>query len=110
MFDRNGKFIKQYISEPETFGPRGQGSVWDIDFWTKSTQEFIIVVDGANYEMRAIRRSDGKVVSISGRPGRQAGQFHKVHSVTVDDFGNVFTTETLTGNRIQKWRAKIDNK
>ncbi len=106
VFDREGHFVNQYITEPDTFGPKGQGSVWDIDFWPKSSQEFIILVDGANDEMRVLRRVDGQVVFTAGRPGRQAGQFHKVHSVAVDDYGNVFTTETLTGNRIQKWRPK----
>jgi len=41
-----------------------------------------------------------------GRGGRQPGQFYGVHSIAVDSKGNIYTTETFEGKRIQKFNYK----
>jgi NHL repeat len=41
-----------------------------------------------------------------GRGGRQPGQFYGVHSIAVDSKGNIYTTETYEGKRIQKFVFK----
>ena len=41
-----------------------------------------------------------------GRGGRQPGQFYGVHSIAVDSKGNIYTTETFEGKRIQKFVFK----
>jgi len=35
--------------------------------------------------------------------GRQPGQFFGVHSIATDSQGNIYTTETYEGKRIQKF-------
>ncbi len=100
VFRKDGTFVKQFVFEPET---RGSGSTWDIAFWPDAQQTYLIMVDGANNEMRVLRRSDGVVVSTFGRSGRMAGEFHWVHMLAVDKAGNVFTTEVDNGKRLQKW-------
>ena len=38
--------------------------------------------------------------------GRQPGEFYAVHSIGTDSKGNVFTTETYRGQRVQKFHYK----
>ena len=61
------------------------------------------MVDGSNNEMRIADRAASETLARVGRPGRQAGQFHVVHDITIDSSGNVYTTEVNTGQRIQKF-------
>ena len=41
-----------------------------------------------------------------GDGGRQPGQFYAVHSITTDSKGNIYTTETYRGQRVQKFRIQ----
>ena len=38
--------------------------------------------------------------------GRQPGQFYAVHSIATDSKGNIFTTETYRGQRVQKFNFR----
>jgi hypothetical protein len=53
--------------------------------------------------MKTVRVSDGSVVGTSGRPGRQAGEFHWVRTGVFDSRGNFYTGEVDTGKRLRKW-------
>ena len=47
-----------------------------------------------------------QVALAQNRPGVQApqpGQFYGVHSIAVDSQGNIYTTETWEGKRLQKF-------
>ena len=46
------------------------------------------------------------LVATFGRNGRNAGEFHWVHNLAVDSKGNLYTTETYEGKRIQKFVYK----
>ena len=41
-----------------------------------------------------------------GDGGRQPGQFYGVHSIATDSKGNLYTTETYEGKRLQKFVLK----
>jgi hypothetical protein len=41
-----------------------------------------------------------------GDGGRQPGQFYGVHSIATDSQGNIYTTETYEGKRLQKFVFK----
>ena len=41
-----------------------------------------------------------------GDGGRQPGQFYGVHSIATDSKGNIYTTETYEGKRLQKFVYK----
>jgi hypothetical protein len=45
-------------------------------------------------------------VSRFGDGGRQPGQFYGVHSIAIDSKGNLYTTETWEGKRLQKFVYK----
>jgi len=47
-----------------------------------------------------------EVLSSFGDGGRQPGQFFAVHSIATDSKGNIFTTETYEGRRVQKFVFK----
>ena len=82
----------------------GSGSVWDMDFWPQREETYLIQADGNNNEVRILRRDTGEVVGRFGRSGRNAGDFHWVHVISVDSKGNIYTGEVDTGKRIQKFR------
>ena len=44
-----------------------------------------------------------EILTQFGDGGRQAGQFFGVHSIATDSKGNIYTTETYEGKRIQKF-------
>ncbi len=45
-------------------------------------------------------------VANFGDGGRQPGQFYAVHSIATDSKGNIYTTETYRGQRLQKFVYK----
>jgi hypothetical protein len=47
-----------------------------------------------------------EVLTSFGDGGRQPGQFFAVHSIATDSKGNIFTTETYEGRRLQKFVFK----
>jgi hypothetical protein len=50
-----------------------------------------------------IRRETMEVVYNFGDGGRQPGLWFAVHSIAVDSEGNIYTTETYEGTRVQKF-------
>ena len=85
---------------PETLG---SGSAWDLAFSHDAEQAFIYLADGGNQKVHVINRETMEVVTEFGDGGRQPGQFYGVHSIAVDSQGNIYTTETYEGKRLQKF-------
>ncbi len=83
----------------------GSGSTWDVALWPDPAQTYFLNADGTNNQIRIVRRMDGTIVGSFGRSGRQAGQFHWVHSIGIDSRGNVYTGEVDNGKRVQKFRV-----
>jgi hypothetical protein len=44
-----------------------------------------------------------EILTQFGDGGRQPGQFFAVHSIATDSKGNIYTTETYEGKRVQKF-------
>jgi hypothetical protein len=44
-----------------------------------------------------------QILTSFGDGGRQPGQFFGVHSIATDSQGNLYTTETFEGKRVQKF-------
>ncbi|MEE4382728.1 MAG: hypothetical protein V2J02_12080, partial [Pseudomonadales bacterium] len=100
VFELDGTFVKEQFIAPETLG---DGSVWDIAFSTDDAQRFIFLADGTNEKVYVIERESLEILTSFGDGGRQPGQFQGVHSIAIDSKGNVYTTETYEGKRIQKF-------
>ena len=103
VFRKNGTFVKEKIIAPLT---RGDGSVWDIAFSKDAAQKYLFLADGKNEKIYVMDRSSLDVLTQFGDGGRQPGQFFAVHSIATDSRGNLYTTETYEGKRVQKFVYK----
>ena len=103
VFTPEGKFVKEGIYAKNTLA---SGSAWDIAFSRDPEQRFIYMADGMNDRVRIILRENMQEITSFGDGGRQAGQFYGVHSVATDSKGNLYTTETWEGKRLQKFVFK----
>jgi DNA-binding beta-propeller fold protein YncE len=105
VFKKDGTFVKEWFYEKNTLA---NGAVWDVAIWPDPKQAYLLSADGANNEIRVLKRDDGTVVGSFGRNGRSAGQFHWIHAMAIDAKGNVYTGEVDTGKRIQKFKLTSD--
>jgi DNA-binding beta-propeller fold protein YncE len=103
VFRRDGTFVQEAFYARRTLG---DGSVWDIAFSRDPEQRFIYMADGKNQKIYVIERRTLEVLTTFGDGGRQPGQFFAVHSIATDSRGNIYTTETYEGKRIQKFVYK----
>jgi hypothetical protein len=103
VFKADGTFVKEHFYYKQTLG---DGAVWDIAFSKDKDQKFIYLADGANEKVRILDRDSLEELANFGDGGRQPGEFYAVHSIATDSKGNIFTTETYRGQRIQKFVFK----
>jgi hypothetical protein len=103
VFTKEGKFIKEGFYSKFT---RGAGAIWDIAFSKDAQQRYLYVADGQNNRVYVIERDSLQLLTSFGDGGRQPGQFFGVHSIATDSQGNVYTTETYEGKRLQKFVFK----
>jgi DNA-binding beta-propeller fold protein YncE len=103
VFRPDGTFVKEAFYAKNT---RGSGSVWDIVFSKDPEQKFLMLADGQNERVRIIVRDTLEEIASFGDGGRQPGQFYGVHSIASDSKGNLYTTETYEGKRVQKFVYK----
>ena len=103
VFQKDGTYVSEHFYAPDTLS---QGSTWDIDFSHDPEQKWIYLADGQNMKVYIIERETMEVVTAFGDGGRQPGMFFAVHSIAVDSNGNIFTTETYEGSRLQKFTFK----
>ncbi len=100
VFQKDGTFVNEVIIAPATLS---QGSTWDLDFSPDAEQMYIYLADGQNMKVYIILRETMEVLTAFGDGGRQPGMFFAVHSIAVDSAGNIYTTETYEGSRLQKF-------
>jgi len=103
VFTKDGKFVKETQIAPRTVG---DGSVWDIAFSKDAAQKYMYLADGKNEKIYVMERESLKILTTFGDAGRQPGQFFAVHSIATDSKGNIYTTETYEGKRLQKFAYK----
>jgi DNA-binding beta-propeller fold protein YncE len=103
VFKADGTFVKEVFIAKNTLG---DGSVWDIAFSKDPQQKYMFLADGANEKVYIILRESMEILTSFGDGGRQPGEFYAVHSIAADSKGNIFTTETYRGQRIQKFLYK----
>ena len=103
VFSKDGKFVKETQVAKTT---KGDGSVWDIAFSKDPAQKYFYLADGATEKIHVFDRASLTVLTSFGDGGRQPGQFYAVHSIATDSKGNVYTTETYRGQRLQKFVYK----
>jgi DNA-binding beta-propeller fold protein YncE len=100
VFTREGKFVKEKQIAPNTLA---QGSTWDVAFSKDPKQTYMYVVDGQNMKVWILERESLEILTNFGDGGRQPGLWYAPHSIITDSKGNIYTTETYDGKRIQKF-------
>ena len=103
VFTPQGKFIKEGFYEKNTLN---SGSVWDVAFSKDPQQKYVFMTDGVNEKVKIIDRQTLQELTTFGDGGRQPGQFYGVHSIAIDSKGNLYTTETYEGKRLQRFIFK----
>ena len=103
VFKPDGTFVKEAFYAKETLA---SGSAWDIAFSKDKAQRYIYLADGTNEKVRVIERETLAELTNFGDGGRQPGQFYGVHSIATDSKGNLYTTETYEGKRLQRFVFK----
>ncbi|HXT16407.1 MAG TPA: NHL repeat-containing protein [Gemmatimonadaceae bacterium] len=103
VFKKDGSFVTEKTIMPNTLG---LGAVWDIALSRDPQQAYLYVADGQNMQIHVLDRKTLAVLRSFGDGGRQPGQFYAPHSLATDSKGNLYTTETYEGKRVQKFDYK----
>ncbi len=103
VFSKDGKFVKEAFYQKDSLG---DGSVWDVAFSRDPQQKYLYMSDGRNAKIRVIDRQSLTELYNFGEGGHYPGQFYAIHSIATDSKGNLYTTETYAGRRVQKMVAK----
>lgn len=98
-----------YVPAPDgTPGRQAVGSALDIAFSVDKQQRYILDVDTGNEVLwlldRDVRRGEPpRIAGGFGSQGHNAGNFTLLHMIAVDSKGNLYTSETVDGRRLQKF-------
>ena len=103
VFKADGTYVKEKQIAPRTLG---DGSTWDIAFSKDPQQKYMYLCDGKNEHVYVMDRQSLEILTSFGDGGRQPGQWYAVHSIATDSKGNIYTTETYQGRRLQKFVYK----
>jgi sugar lactone lactonase YvrE len=103
VFKKDGTYVKETQIARQTFG---DGATFDIDLSKDKAQNLMYIADGANHRIWQLLREPLVVENHIGNGGRYPGQFYAIHNVKLDSKGNIYTVETYSGARVQKFIYK----
>ncbi len=102
-FKTDGTYLKETFIQKETLG---DGATFDVALSKDAGEKYLYVADGSNMKVHILLRDTLEYLTSFGGGGRQPGQFYAVHSIATDSKGNIYTTETYRGQRVQKFVFK----
>jgi DNA-binding beta-propeller fold protein YncE len=103
VFTIDGKYVKEVRVMPDSLS---DGSTWDIDFSKDAAQKYLYLADGRNQKVHVFDRASLTELTSFGEGGHYPGQWYSLHSIAVDAKGNLYTTETYQGRRVQRFTYK----
>src|SRR5690606_15379829 len=92
-------FVADIPIAPQT----ASGTSTALNFSSDPDQSCMYVADLSNNTIYIVKRENFHELDRLGRAGRQIGEFHWVHVVTIDSDGNLYTGEVDTASRVQKF-------
>jgi NHL repeat len=92
-------FVGEIHVAPQT----AAGTSGTVNFSTDAKQSCMYIADLTNDTIYIVNRQNLQEMGRFGGGGRQAGEFHWPHVVTVDSEGNVYTGEVDGAGRVQKY-------
>jgi DNA-binding beta-propeller fold protein YncE len=92
-------FVADIPVAPQT----ASGTSGTLNFSSDPTQSCAYVADLANDTIYVINRQNQQEMDRFGTGGRQVGQFHWPHVVSVDSDGNIYTGEVDGAGRVQEF-------
>jgi DNA-binding beta-propeller fold protein YncE len=103
VFRLDGTYVTEIQVMPES---KGDGSTWDVDFSKDPEQKYMFLADGRNQKVHIYDRKSLVELTNFGTGGHYPGQWYSLHSIALDSKGNLYTTETYQGRRVQKFTYK----
>jgi DNA-binding beta-propeller fold protein YncE len=112
VFDKMGAIKKVIDVKPGTAyspapdgtpGRRAVGSALDVAFSPDPEQKYMYVVDTGNEVLWILDHQSGRILGGFGSAGHGAGEFTLLHMIATDSVGNLYTSETIDGRRLQKF-------
>lgn len=92
-----------FVGEVHVAPQTASGTSGSVNFSTDPEQSCLYITDLSNNTIYELNRRSLQEVDRFGSGGRQIGQFHWPHVVSVDSEGNVYTGEVDSAARIQKF-------
>lgn len=92
-----------FVGEVHVAPQTASGTSGTVNFSTDPEQSCLYIADLANDTVYEINRKTLQEIDRFGTGGRQIGQFHWPHVVSVDSEGNVYTGEVDGAARVQKF-------
>ena len=103
VFKKDGTFVKEKVDRAED-ARHGLGVGHRV--LARPAAEIHLRRRRMNMKVHILDRQSLEELTSFGDGGRQPGQFYAVHSVATDSKGNLYTTETYEGKRVQKFNFK----
>ncbi|MGE4064556.1 MAG: hypothetical protein AB7E79_14415 [Rhodospirillaceae bacterium] len=104
VFKTDGTFVKEFVYAKETLG---SGSVGTISFWPDARQSVMAINDPGNYQVRFVRRDDGREIGVFGHYGTQGGELDRNHEAAFDSKGNIYVSDF---NRVQRFKLAPESR
>ncbi len=92
-----------FVGEMHVAPQTAAGTSGALAFSTDPKQSCIYIADLTNDTVYEINRENLQEIDRFGTGGRQSGQFHWPHALSVDSEGNIYTGEVDTAGRVQKF-------
>lgn len=103
VFRKDGTYVKEAVVDANTFR---SGAVWDLAFSRDPQQAYLYAANGVDQQIHILLRGSLELLTSFGDGGRGPGQFFGIHNLATDSQGNIYTAETYTGARVQRFLFK----
>ena len=98
-----GRIPGPYGNPPGGTPRNSPGSALDVDFSVDKLQRYLLNVDTGNEVLWILDRETPEILGGFGSAGHNAGNFTLLHMIALDSKGNLYTSETVDGRRLQKF-------